>query len=162
MRLFKYLGCFIHQEEPNTGESEINHRIQLATAKFAEMSNLLQNFQINLRTRIKFLNSFVRSRLTYACQSWNPTVFQLERLDSAYRRFLWRMVRNGLKFLDEDGGDYRMLIDNIRLHRLCGTSDVSSFLRQQQQNYMAAVMRMGIDWSTKLLTFNMSHIVFVA
>ena len=118
------------------------------------MSNLLQNFQINLRTCIKFSNNFVRSRLTYAFQSWNLTAFQLERIDSTYRRFLRRMVRNGLKFLDEDGGDYRMLIDNIRQHRFCGTSDVSSFLRQQQRNYMAHVMRMGIDRSTKLLTFN--------
>ena len=49
-------------DEPNTGDSEINQRIQLSQSKFAEMLNLLQNFSINLRTRVMFLNSVVCSR----------------------------------------------------------------------------------------------------
>ena len=65
-----HLGAYINCPEPSTGDSEINQRIQLACGKFAELSNLLQNFHINLRTRISFLNCFVRSRLTYACQNW--------------------------------------------------------------------------------------------
>ncbi|XP_066934405.1 uncharacterized protein [Clytia hemisphaerica] len=68
---FTYLGSIISHDEPNTGNAEVNNRIQMASAKFNEMSNLLQNQRINLRTRINFLNSFVRSRLTYACQNWN-------------------------------------------------------------------------------------------
>ena len=37
---FKYLGSYISQNEPNI---EINHRIQMAYAKFATMTNLFQN-----------------------------------------------------------------------------------------------------------------------
>jgi len=68
VRDFNYLGAYINAEEPNTGYAETNHKIQIATAKFSNMSNfpagtgrplyvprLLQNFRINLRTRIKFL-----------------------------------------------------------------------------------------------------------
>ena len=73
--MFRYLGAYINCKEPNTGDSEINQRIQLACAKFAELSNLLQNFHINLRTRILFLNCFVRTRLTYACQNWCLTTY---------------------------------------------------------------------------------------
>ena len=50
--IFRYLGAYINCHEPSTGDSEINQRIQLACGKFAELSNLLQNFHINLRTRI--------------------------------------------------------------------------------------------------------------
>ena len=59
---FRYLGSVIKYDEPNTGDSEINQRIQLSQSKFAEMLNLLQNFSINLRTRVMFLNSVVCSR----------------------------------------------------------------------------------------------------
>ena len=52
--MFRYLRAYINCQELNTGE--INQRIQLACVKFAELSNLLQNFHINLRTRILFLN----------------------------------------------------------------------------------------------------------
>ena len=60
---FRYLGCCIKYNEPNTGETEVNQRIQMSQSKFSEMSNLLQNFSIRIRTRVVFLNSFVRSRL---------------------------------------------------------------------------------------------------
>ena len=56
--IFRYLGAYINCHEPSTGDSEINQRIQLACGKFAELSNLLQNFHINLRTSISFLNCF--------------------------------------------------------------------------------------------------------
>ena len=64
---FKYLDSYISQNVPNTGDIEINHRIQMTYAKFATMANLLQNSKIHLKTRVKFLNSFVGSRLTYSC-----------------------------------------------------------------------------------------------
>ena len=44
---FKYLGSCISPNEPNTGDIEINFRIQLALGKFASMSNLLQNHGIS-------------------------------------------------------------------------------------------------------------------
>ena len=151
---FKYLGCYINQGEPNTGETEINQRIQLATCKFAEMSNILQNMRVNLKTRIKFLNSYVRSRLTYACQNWNPTKNQFDRIDSTYRKFLRRMIRNGFKYVDERNNDYRLMITNDSLHRICGTSDVSEFIKKQQQRYIAHIIRMNVDRNVKQLTFN--------
>ena len=92
---FMYLGSCISSNEPNTGDIEINFRIQMALGKFASMSNLLQNHGIHLSTRVKFLNSFVRSRLTYSCQNWNLTTAQFVKLDITYRTLLRRMVRRG-------------------------------------------------------------------
>ena len=50
VKSFKYLCAFIRFDQPNTGDVEVNHRIQMAVSKFAEMSNLIQNVSTNLRT----------------------------------------------------------------------------------------------------------------
>ena len=151
---FKYLGANVHHEEPNTGEVELNLRFQLANSKFAEMSNLLQNHYIHLRTRIKFLDSFVRSRLTYSCQNWNLNQAQFDRLDVAYRRFLRRMVRGGFKRKEGEDNEFSFKITNIKLHKLCGTTDLNHFIREQQCNYAAHVVRTASNRAVKKLMFN--------
>ena len=152
---FRYLGACLHHEEPNTGEVELNNRIQLANSKFAEKSNLLQNHKIHLRTRVMFMNSYVRSRLTYACQNWNLSQAQYDRLDVCYRRFLRRMVRGGFK-RKEDSGDneFSFKINNAKLHQLCGTSDLNLFIKQQQCNYAAHIVRTSSERAAKKLMFN--------
>ena len=123
----------IYQLKPTEHRwSEINYRIQLAQVKFAEMSNLLQNLRIQLRTHITFLNCYVRSRLTYASQNWNLTGKQLDRLDTTYRYFVRRIIRNGFQNYDRDS-NLCLVISNAELHRICGTEDVSSFIRTQQK-----------------------------
>ena len=152
--IFKYLGANIDAIQPSTGDSEINHRIQLACIKFAEMSNLLQNFHINLRTRTTFFNCFIRSCLTYSCQNWSLTATQFERLDTTYRTFLRRMVRNGFKQVDRDLNDFRLVISNDALHTTSGTCDVSHFIKTQQSNYASHITRMSYERSLKQLMFN--------
>lgn len=154
MPLFNYLGAYVDATQPATGDSEINHRIQLAYIKFAEMSNLLQNFHVNLSVRMTFLNCYVRSRLTHACQNWTLNSNQLERLDCTYRTFLRRMVRNGFKHVDREANDYRLVISNEQLHTICGTHDVSDHIRNQQLKYATHVIRMPLERSVKQLSFN--------
>ena len=64
------------------------------------------------------------------------------------------MVRNGFKQVDRDSNDYRLVISNKNLHSICGTSDVSEFIKQQQANYTAHVIRMSNERSLKHLMFN--------
>ncbi|XP_066923477.1 uncharacterized protein [Clytia hemisphaerica] len=115
---FKYLGAVLNHLQPNTGEAELNQRIQRAIVKFAQMSNLLQNFHINLRVRIFFLNSFVRSRLMHSCQNWNLTSLQYDRLDVTYRMFLRRMIRGVFRYVDEVNNDFGYVISNNQLHTM--------------------------------------------
>jgi len=154
VREFKYLGSYLHYDEPNTGDVELNHRIQMANCKFAELSNLLQNFRINLRTRVKFLNSFVRSRLTYSCQNWNLSSGQYDRLDVCYRVLLRRMVRGGFKRVNEFENEFQYRYSNAKIHDLCKSKDVSDFVKEQQFNYASHVVRMSLNRSTKQLAFN--------
>ena len=66
---FKYIDSFISQNKPNMGDIEISHLIRMAYAKFATMTNLIQNSKIHLNIKVKVLNSFVRSKLTYSCKN---------------------------------------------------------------------------------------------
>ena len=64
------------------------------------------------------------------------------------------MVRGGFRFRDETNGDYSYVISNVRLHELCGTSDLSSFIKCQQRNYAMHVIRMPFGRNVKSLLFN--------
>ena len=136
---FKYLGSYISQNEPNTGDVEINHRIQMAQMKFASLSNLLQNRSILMKTRIKFLNSFVRSRLVYACQNWNLTIAQYEKIDSVYQTLLRRMVRGGFK--RQGDGDFRYKLSNIKIHFVVLQMSVVLF-----ENNRKILLLMLLEW----------------
>ena len=101
------------------------------------------------------MNSYVRSRLTYACQNWNLSQAQFDRLDVCYRRFLRRLVRGGFKRKeDSDENEFSFKINNAKLHQLCGTSDLNLFKKEQQYNYAAHIVRTSSDRAAKKLMFN--------
>ena len=93
----------------------------------------------------------------YACQNWNLNTQELDRVDVTYRKFLRRMVRGGFAFVNQAENDYRYVISNAQLHRICGTSDVSYFIRSQQHHYASHVIRMPLERSLKKLIFNDDH-----
>ena len=122
---FKYCGSYISQNEPNMGDitvSETNHCIQMEYAKFDTMANLLQNSKIHIKTRVKFLNSFVRSRFTYSCQNWNLTVIKVEKLDFTYWKLLRRMISVGFKRIGDDYGDFRYKFNDEKVNAIWCTS----------------------------------------
>ena len=59
VKVFRYL-------EQTTGHAEIELRIDSAEAKFNEIGIKIMNFKIALQTRVKILNSLIRSRLTFS------------------------------------------------------------------------------------------------
>ena len=60
----------------------------------------------------------------------------------------------GQEYVNEAGNHYRMFITNARLHLICGTNDLDCFIRGQQKNYLAHIVRMDCERSIKQLTFN--------
>ena len=73
VEVFRYLGCHIRFDEANTGDAEINLRIDSAESKFYELGTKFMNFNIKLSTPVLLLDLLVRSSLTYACQTWTLT-----------------------------------------------------------------------------------------
>ena len=65
---FKYLGVTLSPQKPTR---LIEHRIASATAKFHELRKVLTNGRISVRTRGRYMNAFVRSKLFYNIATWN-------------------------------------------------------------------------------------------
>jgi hypothetical protein len=71
VKVFRYLGDDIKFNIPSTGDAEIDLRISVAESKFMQLSKKLCNRNTNLIIQVYILNTMVRSRLTYSCQTWN-------------------------------------------------------------------------------------------
>ena len=122
---FRYLGDEMKYDEPSSGYAEVDLRKQTSENKFYELSKKFLNQNIRIRTRVKILNSIVRSRLTYSCQTWNLTKRQMDRIDSTYTSMLRKMVKGGYRRKKET--EWSFELSNDDLHRICGTEDVSNF-----------------------------------
>ena len=149
---FRYLGDEIKYDEPSTGDSEIELRINLAENKFYEMSRKFFNHKIYLKTRIQILNTIVRSRLTYSCQTWNLNKRQRDRINSCYTSMLRKMIKGGYK--RKPGTEWSFVYRNEDLHTICGTEDIDIFTAQQQKKYLAHLSRQPNTCITKRLLFN--------
>ena len=121
---FTYLGQKINFRQTNVGEEEICNQIHSATAAFQQHKHLLRNFKIFLKSRVLFLNAFVRSRLTYECSTWTTTDAQMRRLDACYRMFLRKIMKQGYTRTSTQS----FKITNSQLHQICKTTDLSDFM----------------------------------
>ena len=149
---FRYLGDEIKFDEPATGDAEVELRIEVAENKFYELSKKFLNQKIHLKTRVKILNSIVRSRLTYSCQTWNLTARQENRMNSAYTGMLRKMVKGGYRRKSDT--EWGFILTNNDLLNICGTENISEFTGRQQKKYLAHLARQHNGTITKQLLFN--------
>ena len=148
---FKYLGCQIKYNEPSTGNTELELRIDTAENKFYELGKKLMNWRIMLRTRTVVFNALVRSRLTYSCQIWSLTKKQIEHINARYTNMIRKMVRGGFRRKE---GSYSYVITNEDLLQKCNTESMVKYIRRQQRNFLAHIVRKSDTSITKLLLFN--------
>ena len=74
-------------------------------------------------------------------------------LNVTYWTLLPKMIRHGFNRVDSDG-DFRFQINNKKLHNICHTEDISTFIRKQEKNYTGHVVWMPVDCGIKQLMFN--------
>ena len=151
VKVFRYLGSQIRFDESTTGNEEIELRIDSAETKFYEIGKKIMNFKIALNTRVKILNSLVRSRLTYSCQAWTLTERQKQRICSTYHSMLRKLVKGGYRRKKDT---WSFVHTNEDLVAMCKTDDISVYIERQQRNYLAHVIRMENSNTTKRLLFN--------
>ena len=152
--VFRYLGCQIVHGQNTTGDWEVNSRIESAKNKFSSMKNVFLNHDINLQTRLVFLRAYVRSRLTFNCQSWILDSNQYRKIDATWRLFLRKMLRNGFRRkFPNDENSFKLFYSNTDLHRVFKSSDVSELIKIQQRNYAAHLVRSDNGNMTKKLLF---------
>ena len=149
--IYRYLGCDIKYNESSTGDTELNLRTDAATNKFYSISKNLLNQKIYLKTRVLMINSLVRSRLTYASQTWNCTKSQLTKLNATYMGYLRRLVKGGF---DRKDGGWSFKYSNTQLLRICNTGDLCDFIKSQQLKYVVNILKRSDGSITKRLLFN--------
>ena len=74
---FKYLGVNIVPSNPT---AMVEHRITSAPSNFAEMNDVFTNHRINIKTRGKFMNAFIRTPLTYNCNTLFNAISSIKNL----------------------------------------------------------------------------------
>ena len=151
VKIFIYLGSHIHYNQAATGEAEITSGIDMAESKFYEHGKKFMNYRIKLSVRISILNSLVRSRLTYGCQTWMLNAAQNDRINSVYVSMIRKMVRGGYKRKKDEWG-YKLT--NQNLLDLAKTETISAFVERQRKRYLAHVIRLPNTSIIKRAIFN--------
>ena len=131
---FKYLGTKLTSDQPSAGNIEIKHRKIQTSVAFNENRRLLKNYRINLQTRIHFLNSLVRSRLTYNCQTWPLTKAQTGTLNASYVRYLRELLRGGAS---RKPNTHSMMLTNKEVYEITKTEELGCFISDLQQKFIA-------------------------
>lgn len=162
---FCYLGDTICFKEAFTGDAEINFRISLAEQKFHELKTKLRNFKIPLSIRVKFLNAFVRARLTYSCQTWSLSTAQLNKINSCYINCLRKLLKNGFirkdgkflkkkdKYENDEVIEYSFRYSNDDVLKITKCENLEGFIMRLKTNYLAYLARQPNTTISKQLIF---------
>ena len=126
----------------------------MAETAFYKYGRKLMNYKIMFRTRLIILNALVRSRLIYGCQVWTLSRRQIDQLNSIYYKMLRKMVRGGFNRRNADAEEWSFKITNLQLLEICKTESIESFIKRQQQKYLAHLIRQTDDSITKRAAFN--------
>ena len=151
VKTYRYLGAEIKYDEPTTGPAEMNLRSDAAECKFYSLTKNLLNMKINIKIRAQILNSLIRSRITYSCQTWSITKLQVNKMTSVYMSFLRKMTKGGYR-RKENSWSY--VLTNEDLLRIAKTVDLPTFVREQQRKYAQKIIRQENKSMTKQLMFN--------
>ena len=114
---------------------------------------MLSKRRVNMHARSTLLTCLVRSKLTYAVQSWQLTERQIDKLSAAWNRMLRRMVRGGFaRKVPDDDSNFALKISNVELYKITGCQPLRDFIKKQQLHYAGHVTRMRNDcWQKRTL-----------
>ena len=163
---FVYLGATIAFNEPGTSNKELDRRIGLAHGKFTELKKLLCNYHLALSIRMKFYDTYVRSRLCYCCETWTLTSTQYSRMDRVHMGFLRRMVRGGMSRLSSkeaiekakkegttENINWAWKNNNKKIYEITKTTPIQDYIMKQNTRWIGHVARASNDTLTKRLMF---------
>ena len=163
VRQFKYLGHMLSNETSNTA-AFINHQIASAYSKWNELKYVLLDKRVYLSTRVKFLETCIRSRLLYSVQAWQLNTREMQKLETVWHGFLRRMVKGGFKRKNAPTGstnvdivaeeiDWSFVISNKRVNEITKTTELKHFCEIQHLKYIAHITRLDNDSIQKQLLF---------
>ena len=94
---FTYLGQDITPDARNDTEIKKKKRIVLAKSRFGKMEKLFTSKQLTTALRLRMLECYVFSVLTYGCETWTLSKPLIDRLEACEMWFLRKMGRISYK-----------------------------------------------------------------
>ena len=145
---FKLLG---HTIDSGSTSAFINARVASATGQYHKFRHVFGDRTINRHSKIRFLEAYVRSRLTYAVAATVPTEDQLSSLSSCWYRFLRRLHPFGFarKKLPDGSLGTAFEMSNDSLNSYFSTPPIRDFMQVQFLNYIAHIVRRDAAHPTK-------------
>lgn len=103
------------------GDKEIEQEIWCTGANFAQYRKLLQNLNINLKSRIMFLNSLVRSRIKYGCHVWHQTRSEIPTTVcmQIFSKINGLKYHSGIENVSEDNPSSNLVDGGYRITEKC-------------------------------------------
>ena len=159
---FKYLGAFSQIDDSSIGSVELEYRITSGTCKFFELKQFFKNRNIKMETRVKYMNSLVRTRMCYLSQGWTITKAQVQKLQSNYNKFLRYIVPGGLKrqpveqYTRKDGttGEFsKYALSGEEIQKRSKSETIQSYITRQQTTWIGHIMRSDDKCFIKQLTY---------
>ena len=151
VRTFRYLGHILS----NVGKLEFVHaQIASAHQKWSEIKEVLTDGEIQMSTRLMFLETCIRSRLLYSIQACRLSNDGLMKLEVVWMNFLRRLVKGGFKRQHtetEENWAYKYSNDDIL--RITGATLIKSFCIRQRLKYIGHVVRQQNHCYTKRWLF---------
>ena len=152
VKSYKYLGCEIKFDELATGNTELTLHKDMSECKFYSHAGNLLNRKINIKTRMLMLNSLVRSRILYSCQTWCITQLQMQQMNSQYLNFIRKMVNGG--FRRKGDGSWSFFYSNEDILRIAGATDLTTIVKRQQHGFLGQIVQKANGSMIKQLIFN--------
>ena len=131
-------------------------RVSSAVAQFQRFRYIFGDRNIKDRSKIRFLEAYVRSRLTYGVAAVVPTEAQIGQLCSCWYECLRKMTRGGFARKSvSDGAELSssFILTNSALEKRYGTPPLRDFIHVQFLRYIAHIVRRPNDHPTKTALF---------
>ena len=87
------MGALIRYDSPGTSDKELSRRTGMAFSKFSSIEKVPCNYKLRLGIRVRFYEAYVRTRLTYCCETRSLTQKQLKCIEPTHIQNRRRLVR---------------------------------------------------------------------
>jgi len=115
-------------------DQEIRKRIGLAKAAFEKLGSILKNNRVSMNTRLRVLNCYVLSILTYGSECWTISQRMEKQIEAAEMWFLRRMLR--ISWTERMSN--QEVLEKARTERF-----IIKLIRKRQLEFLGHIMRKG-------------------
>ena len=127
---FIYLGSVINGKAKC--DEEIKRRIGMAKNAFQKLGKILRNRKVSIETKMRIINCYLVSILTYGSECWTISATMEKRLESCEMWFLRRMLR--ISFTEHTS-------DEKVLERCNAERTLVKTIRKRQMGFLGHIMR---------------------